>query len=53
MKKKREICEEIIMLILKCDIEILRELNCGKLEKCMVYTGHLYRKFLKNAGVYI
>ena len=31
MTKKERTCEELIMLILKCDLKILRELNCKTL----------------------
>ena len=39
-------CEEIIMIILKCDQEILRELNCNKLAKLYGRNrSHIARTF--------
>lgn len=53
MIKKDKICEEIIMQILKCDFEILRELNCQRLSKMYgLHRSTLSKIFKKCRGIY-
>jgi len=54
MKKKKKLCEEIIMIILKVDRRILKDLNCSKI--ALMYgidRSYLSRIFKESQGLYL
>ena len=53
MTKQEKICEDIIMIILKCDRKILKDLNCSKLAKMYgLHRSYLSRIFKEYQGIY-
>jgi two-component system response regulator YesN len=54
MTKGKKICEEIIMIILKCDRKVLKDLNCSKLAKMYgLHRSSLSRIFKECRGIYL
>jgi two-component system response regulator YesN len=54
MTKHKKICEGIIMTILKCDGEIIKDLNCSKLALMVGFNrSYLSRIFKECKGIYL